>query len=197
MTDTIGNRGYNNGMGKEKIMSVSESQAKIKERIWKAIAQSELDLSALPTETTESLVELVAEAALVEADAILEAEAPEPAVSEEEKADDDEETLWRGRPFLSISKDYQVTNQRIRITEGVLGKKRTDIELVKIQDINQTQKFSERLINVGDLTIRSNDKSNPLVILDNVTNVQDVHEILRKAMLEARERANFSYREEM
>ena len=179
-------------------MSINEAHARLKANVWKAIAQSQLDVSALPKDTLESLVDVMADAALLEVDATLGKELfdtqTEPAPEQEQEG---EQSLWEGRPFLSISKHYRVTNQRIRITEGILSKKRVDIELVKIQDINQKQTISERMINVGDLTIRSNDRTNPLIILDNIADVQHVHEVLREAVLEAKKRANFSYREEM
>ena len=189
-------------------MSITEAHARIKARVWKAVAQSKLDLSALPEETLEALVDMVSESALMEMDeeigktlaGVDSAESTaekQPQAAPEEDTNEGEKILWQGRPFLSITKHYRITNERIRITDGVLSKRRVDIEMVKIQDINQTQKASERMINVGDITIRSNDRSNPLIVLDNVADVQRVHEIIRRAVIEARADANFSYREEM
>jgi uncharacterized membrane protein YdbT with pleckstrin-like domain len=96
-----------------------------------------------------------------------------------------------------LTRHYRITTERVRITEGLLGKAREDIELIKIQDIDQAQRMTERMLNLGDITIRSHDPSHPVVTLDNVRDVQRVHEILRRAVLDAREVKNFSYREEM
>ena len=74
---------------------------------------------------------------------------------------------------------------------------REDIELVRVQDVDHTQSLGERMTNIGDVIIRSHDPSNPEVILRNVTDPQGVHEILRRAVLEARRRYGMSYREEM
>ena len=49
-------------------MAVNDSREKIKSRIWKAIAQSDIDLSALSSEEVEGLVDLVTEAAILEID---------------------------------------------------------------------------------------------------------------------------------
>jgi uncharacterized membrane protein YdbT with pleckstrin-like domain len=114
--------------------------------------------------------------------------------------DDDneaEKVLWEGRPFLSLSVHYRITSERVRITEGMLGKDREDIELVRVQDIDLTQGLTERMLGIGDIHIRSHDKSNPSVTLNNVSNPTQVHEILRRAMLKARKKYNVSFREEM
>ncbi len=176
-------------------MSVQETKARVKSNVWKAIAQSKLDLAGLPEATLDQLVDVVSDAALVEIDH--EMGELDKQFMAEEAAVDKERVLWQGRPFLSIVTHYRLTNERIRITQGLVSKRRTDLELVKIQELNQTQKASERMINVGDIIIRSHDKVNPLIVLENVADVQRVHEILRRAMLDAREEANFSYREEM
>ena len=53
------------------------------------------------------------------------------------------------------------------------------------------------MLNVGDIVISSSDPSTPEAILQNVMNPQQVHEILRRAMLEARKRFRYSVQEEM
>jgi hypothetical protein len=191
-------------------MSVDAAEARIRAAVWQAIAEGSLDLSAVPKENLTSLVELVTDAALLELDdelgaidtklahAIeLDTTAKKEPESAENLTEDGERILWEGRPFLSLTRHYRITTERVRITEGLLGKDREDIELVKIQDIDQTQRMTERMLNLGDITIRSHDPSHPKVTLDNVRDVQRVHEILRRAMLDAREELNFSYREEM
>jgi hypothetical protein len=50
---------------------------------------------------------------------------------------------------------------------------------------------------VGDITIRSHDSSHPAIILNNVRDVQEVHEILRRAVLNARKRYKITFQEEM
>jgi hypothetical protein len=52
-------------------------------------------------------------------------------------------------------------------------------------------------MNLGDITIRSNDLSHPEVILRNIKDPIAVHEILRRAVLKARERFGLTFREEM
>jgi len=182
-------------------MSVNEIKTNIKSRVWKAIAQAELDVSSLEKETLESLVDLVAEAAMLESDEEMDKAVAlsmaETAVPTDILDDAKEDILWEGRPFLSINLHYTITDERIRITEGFLGKARENIELIRVQDVDYSQTFSERLLNLGDINIRSHDSSNPLVILKNIKDPNSVYEILRRAILHARKKHNFTYREEM
>jgi hypothetical protein len=80
---------------------------------------------------------------------------------------------------------------------GLLGKEREDVELIRIQDMDQRQTLRERFMNVGDIYIRSHDPSHPHIILNNVRDPQQVHEILRRAVLDARSKHGLYYREEM
>ena len=189
-------------------MSVTESQARIKARIWQAVAQSELDLKGLPKENLDTLIDLVTEAAILELDEQMDAIQPVPTdeaesskadsdVLQEEDADEAEVILWEGRPFLTIGKRYIITNERVRIIDGVLGKSTEDVELIRIQDIDQTQRLSERLFRLGDLTIRSRNASQPQILLNNIKDPERVHEILRRAVLKARKKYQLGYREEM
>ena len=189
-------------------MSLSETHAHIKSRVWKEIARSKIDISKLDQQTVEDLVEIVTEAALLEMDGelakTLAATKAAPATSEAVAGinqsifdDQKEDILWEGRPFLSLTMQYTITDERIRITEGLLGKARENIELVRIQDMDYSQSVSERILNLGDIVIRSHDASRPATVLNNITDPEKVYEILRRAVLNARKKHGFTYREEM
>jgi hypothetical protein len=180
-------------------MTPIEAQSRVKSSVWKALAQSDVDLSALSRSELEALVEIVTNAALLEIDKEIGEELNIGRDTLKPKAGglDDEEILWEGRPFLSVSTQYVITSQRVRIVEGLLGKDREDIELIRIQDIDQTQTLRERMLNLGDIIIRGHDTSHPKAILNNVSNPQEVHELLRKAILTARRKYGLTYREEM
>lgn len=194
-------------------MSVNELYARVQSHVWRAIAQREIDMSQIDKETLDQLVNLATEAALLEVDADVQMSltavstadqfdnidqqgkaTPEPA---QPAQDEDEVMLWSGRPLLSFYTEYFITDERIRIIEGILGKSRHEIELVRVQSIDHTQTMGERLLNTGDVTVRSHDPSNPLIVLRNVTDPQNVHEILRRAVLKARDKYKLSYRQEM
>lgn len=204
-------------------MSLPEFEERIRSRIWEAVAKSGADLSALSAEQKEGLVAAISAGVLDEVDQLLDSVAPpvdevtaaftppplspaEPAATrapdDEERdssagADEPEEILWEGRPFMSLRVRYQITSERVRVVEGMVGKMREDIELVRVQDIDQTQGVSERMLGVGDIHIQSHDPSSPELVLRNVRKPIEVHEILRRAVLNARKRHRLSYREEM
>ncbi len=178
-------------------MTPKEAQTHLKSRIWKEIAKAKIDLSEISDEKLEQLIDIVSGAALVELDSELGRVDKESNTTPFPEEKEVERVLWEGRPFLSLVTHYRITNERIRITHGLLGKQRIDIELLKIQDMEQTQRVTERMMNLGDITIHSHDPMHPVVVLENITDVQRVHEIIRRARLDARKEHNFGYREEM
>ncbi|MBK8988601.1 MAG: PH domain-containing protein [Chloroflexi bacterium] len=185
-------------------MSILETHAKVKAQIWQAIDNSDIDVSGINAATLSALVDLAAGSALSALDEEMNLElqkeekpAVDTAVVPDVLSDDKEDILWEGRPFLSISLHYIITDERIRITSGVLGRARENIELVRIQDVDYKQTMSERMINIGDISIRSHDPSHPYAELKNIKDPEAVYEILRRAVLHARKRHGFTYREEM
>jgi len=180
-------------------MSVEATRARIKARVWQNLAQSAESWQDISPERLDKLVELVADAALIEVDSDLAEESARlvPRSADVASGAEDETILWEGRPFLSLSERYVITSERVRLISGLLGKERIDLELVRIQDFDQTQTVRERLLNLGDLTIHSHDRSHPVVVLNNIADPQSVHEILRRAVLDARQRHRLTYREEM
>jgi uncharacterized membrane protein YdbT with pleckstrin-like domain len=105
--------------------------------------------------------------------------------------------LWEGRPFLSLLTHYTVTSQRIRIRRGLLSRDTDDIELIRLQDADLSQKMTERMVNIGDITLYSADKSTPVVVMQNIHEPERVHEIIRRAMMEARKRYGVRLRDEV
>lgn len=178
-------------------MNINETRSRIKSRVWQNIAQARLDLQAVPKESLDDLLDIIINTVLLELDDEL---GNNVSVNKKMVAlddQDDEQILWEGRPLLSLNTQYIVTNERIRIVEGILGKSREDIELVRVQDIDQSQNLSERMLNIGDITIRSHDPSHPSVVLRNIKDPVNVHEILRRAVLKARDKHRLIYRENM
>jgi len=180
-------------------MSLPEMRAKVKASIWQAVAQS--GVTGVPQADMDRLVGAITDGVLKEMDDFLSQTSGQPVAvvkgSVDEGDDEAEKVLWEGRPFLSLSVHYQITSERVRISEGILGKDREDIELVRIQDIDLSQGISERMLGIGDVHIRSHDASHPSTVLNNVSNPTEVHEILRRAVLKARKKYNVTFREQM
>ena len=179
-------------------MTVEQSRERVKASIWQSIAKSGVQIDAVPADQLDVLVNAITDGVLVAVDDLLEdsglAGRQDSSLA---PLNEEEVVLGEGRPFLSLVTHYRITNERIRIESGLLGKDREDIELIRIQDIDHGQGFGERALNIGDLVIRSSDPSRPDAVLRNVHDPVQVHEILRRAMLEARKRFRYSVQEEM
>lgn len=186
-------------------MSLEDAKSKITARIWQAIARSGVAVTAIPQDQMNTLVDSIAEGVLVAVNELFE-EAGMPVAqqfalsspaSSGPTTTAEEQVLWEGRPYLSLVTAYQITTERVRLISGLLGKEREDIELIRIQDIDHSQGISERVLNIGDIHIQSSDPSLPEATLRNVTSPQEVHEILRRAMINARKKFRYSVQEEM
>jgi hypothetical protein len=177
-------------------MNIEKTQAHIRSGIWQAIAQSGVDLSGVPQEQQEIMVSTIANQLLLTVNELLD-EVPKPEIQPEPGDEFDEQELWRGRPFLSISESYILTNERIRITKGIVGRDMDNYELIRLQDIDLTQGLTERLLNIGDIHLRGHDPSTPEVVLRNISKPEEVYEIIRRAWLAARKRHGLQFREEM
>ena len=177
-------------------MSIDRIRAQVKGSVWQGIAQSKVNLSSLPADMQNQLVDSITSSVLVSINDVLEdTQKQQGAVPVE--LDDDEKVLWQGRPFLSMVESYTLTTERIKFIRGMFGKDVENVELIRVQDIDVTQNLSERLLNIGDIQIRGADLSNPTVIMRNITAPQEVYELLRKAWLAARKRYGLQFREQM
>ncbi len=180
-------------------MTISQTKSKIVARIWQSIAQSGVAVTAVPQDQMQALVDSIADGVLLAMDETL-ADAGLPARQEATRGaaiNEEEKLLWEGRPFLSLTTLYQVTTERVRIFRGLLSKDRDDIELIRVQDVDHTQSLGERLLNLGDVIVRSADPSLPEATLANIPDPAQVHEIIRRAMLDARKHFRYSVQEEM
>lgn len=108
-----------------------------------------------------------------------------------------ETLLWRGRPYLTLGTVYELTSQRIRILTGMLTNNVDEVELIRVHDTQVKQHIGERMLNVGDIHIFSDDNTSPELVLNNVQNPMEVRELIRKAVLEERSRRGLTYREVM
>jgi hypothetical protein len=120
-------------------------------------------------------------------------------IQEAEALDDEneEKVLWQARPFLSLVEEYILTNERIKIINGLLSRRIENYELIRIQDIDYKQNVSERVLGIGDIFIRGQDPSKPDLTLRNIAKVEEVYEILRRAWMESRKKHGLQFREHM
>lgn len=177
-------------------MSIEQTRARIIASIWQAVAQSGVDLTSIPQDQQEQLVGKVADHLLATVDQMLEEAQPAP-LPMEKAGEKDEQILWEGRPFLSLVEKYVITSERLKIIKGMLSRDVENFELIRIQDIDFKQNVSERMMGIGDITIRGADASNEEIVIRNVKEPEAVYEVLRRAWLDARKRYGLQFREYM
>ena len=172
----------------------------------RSLAETGVQLTALPANQLQALVSAMADsifaaiAAVEDLDAGVPAYAPRainPLGEDTMTQDVPEQQLWRGRPYLTIGTVYEITSQRIRVMKGVFGNHIDEVELVRVRDTTVKQHMGERMLDVGDITILSNDPSHPQLVLNNVKNPIEVRELIRNAVNKEKERRGLRYREDM
>lgn len=180
-------------------MSIEQIQEATRKRIWQAIASSGVNVAAIPRADLEKLVDQIAQEVLNEVDELLEQNAsPVPELQAAPAAGDTgERVLWEGRPFLSLVERYAVTTERVRIQTGLVGRQHEDIELVRLKDVDWKQGMGERMFGIGDIILNGTDATQSRAVLRNVKHPEQVHEIVRRAMIEVRKKYHVIFEQEM
>ncbi len=181
-------------------MNRQEVRNAVTSQFYQSLADSGVIVDAIPQAQLQALVNALADGVFAALNGI-EGEgdrtiAPAAALQNDDPAAA-EVLLWSGRPYLSIGIRYELTSQRLRVIRGLLGRSIEEVELVRVRDTSVRQHMGERALNVGDITILSNDPSNPEYTLNNVSNPGDVREMIRRATLAEKQRRGLHYREEM
>lgn len=180
-------------------------------QFYQSLSESGVEITAIPQSQLQTLVNALADgvfAALAAVDAEsdkivsptlgVSRSANTMPVGEPQALGEVEETpLWRGRPYLTIGTVYELTTQRLRIIRGILGNQVEEIELIRVRDTRIKQHLGERALNVGDVTVLSNDTTAPEIVLNNVSDPLAVRELIRKAVQAEKERRGLRYREDV
>jgi hypothetical protein len=187
-------------------MQRDEIRRLISSEFQRSLAETGTQITALPANQLQALVHAIADSVFAAIAAVEDEEVAmpaavrsiagangEPAMTENVP----EEQLWRGRPYLTIGTVYEITTQRVRVIKGLLGNHIDEVELVRVRDTRVKQHVGERMLDVGDITIISNDPSNPELVLNNVKNPIEVRELIRNAVNKEKDRRGLRYREDM
>jgi hypothetical protein len=113
-----------------------------------------------------------------------------------------ERVIWEGRPSrlwsprMALMNRYKLTNQRLIMEFGFVGKTTEEIELYRVMDVGVTQHPLERMVKIGDVYIASGDASTPTKYLHNVPDPNRVKDLLREATRQERDRRRVMLRED-
>ncbi|HME87827.1 MAG TPA: PH domain-containing protein [Chthoniobacterales bacterium] len=70
------------------------------------------------------------------------------------------------RYLQTKSKVYELTTERLKITEGVLGKVTDTLELYRVKDLETRQPFLYRLAHLENIQLDTSDAETPVVLIN-------------------------------
>lgn len=90
--------------------------------------------------------------------------------------------------FQTKSITYKLTDQRLFMEKGIIGRHVEEVELFRVKDVSVAQNIWESLLGVGRVTVLSSDDSMPTLIMSGIPNPVDVKEKVREAYQAIRKR---------
>jgi uncharacterized membrane protein YdbT with pleckstrin-like domain len=94
--------------------------------------------------------------------------------------------LWK---WLAVKfTKYELTTERLRLRHGVLNKETDDLELYRVRDYKLVQPFWLRLFSLGNVVLKTSDRSHPEVTIKAIKDGEAMRELLRKYVEENRVR---------
>ncbi len=92
--------------------------------------------------------------------------------------------VWLG--FRKLDIGYQLTNQRLIHSKGILYRRTQRIEVIDIDDLSLEQGILERFVNVGRIVIQASDISDRRLVLQGIDRPREVYERIEKARRDER-----------
>ena len=86
------------------------------------------------------------------------------------------------------SRKYEITTERIHVTDGVFSKQTDDMELYRIKDITILEPFFLRLFSAGHIVLQTSDRTTPSMTLEGVPNPRELRDLIRKYVESCRDR---------
>lgn len=79
--------------------------------------------------------------------------------------------------------NWSVTSERLIQREGIFSTRRREVELADIRSVEVSQRFSQKLLGLGDVVVASAASADYLIRLLDVSNPDAIADVLRKARL--------------
>lgn len=114
-----------------------------------------------------------------------------------------ERVLWAGRPNrivsprMALTNRYRLTNERLMIEYGFIGRRTEEIDLYRVNDVAVKQNPAERIAGFGDVRVITTDSSAPEKRLHNVRDPDRVKDLIREASRAERQRRRVLLRDEV
>ena len=88
--------------------------------------------------------------------------------------------VFLARWLRTRARTYQVTSERIKVSDGIFNRKTDELELYRVRDYKVTEPFWLRLFGLGNLVISSMDVSSPSLEICAIRDPNGRREELRK-----------------
>lgn len=88
--------------------------------------------------------------------------------------------------FRHTSTRYKVTNYRVDWERGIMGTQIDSLELWHVDDISFRQPVIYRMVGIGTIQLRSDDKMNPLFVLPGIPGGRQLFETLKSRIIAAK-----------
>jgi uncharacterized membrane protein YdbT with pleckstrin-like domain len=83
---------------------------------------------------------------------------------------------------------YEVTTERLRITNGIITRRTDELELYRVKDTTLVEPLFMRVFSLGHIDFVTYDATTPNVRLEAIRGARDLRESLRKAIETCREK---------
>lgn len=90
---------------------------------------------------------------------------------------------WRNR-----SRVYELSSERLRMTQGILNKRTDDLELYRVRDSALLEPLVQRLFGLGTIVLQTSDRSHPAVSIEAVADSKRIFDELRRAVEAVRQK---------
>jgi uncharacterized membrane protein YdbT with pleckstrin-like domain len=70
------------------------------------------------------------------------------------------------RYLQTKNKIYELTTERLKITEGVFSKVTDTLELYRVKDIETRQPFLYRMFHIENIAVNTSDASSPFILIE-------------------------------
>ncbi|HJT81478.1 MAG TPA: PH domain-containing protein [Chthoniobacterales bacterium] len=87
--------------------------------------------------------------------------------------------MMLSRYLITRSKVYELTTERLKISEGVFSKTTNTLELYRVKDIETRQPFVNRLVGVENVRLTTSDASSPLILIEAIPRSVGLSDLIR------------------
>lgn len=84
--------------------------------------------------------------------------------------------------LLVKARVYELTTERVRVTNGIFTKRTEELELYRVKDTALVEPLSYRFLGLGNIEMTTSDPSTPIVLIEAIADAKVLREQLRKGI---------------